>query len=561
MTRHLSLALATSLLVAGSAAAQQPDRPRTIIGPRGNAGPGWTFGYSNEDGSRLVLGLSTSSGGMRDTLGLLVTSIAAGGPAEKAGLEEGNRLVSINGVALKLNASDASDPEMAGVLGRRLQRELEKVGAGEAVTLGVYANGQTKQVRITPIRADELPSHGGMLRARADTRSTIGASIGGFASPRDTLGVFVVAVAEDGPLAKAGIFEGSRIASINGVDLRVPAADLGDEFMTSARVRRLTREVEKIEAGGNATLRVYSNGQYRDVTVKVVRRSELKQDGGVSIFQSGWPGAVFTGPPGALQLDNGNRVRIEMEHLLDGALRERIEEALRDANIHFRGKIDAWRQDTTERQRETRPLLRERSGDDATMPVEEVLKQLEQRLRESQERVGIPFRSAAAGAGDVFTMAPVAESFSGTVMFTPPAGQAPGGFEYTYVSPELQRLQSTPPQSGAQSGTQGRSRRSSIYRSSKAAAQQGGFTVDGIRMSPINANLASYLGRGSERGVLILEVASGWTGITEGDVILSIDGKAVSDGDEITVEIQQDREQCVELLRAGVAVKSVIRRR
>ena len=39
-------------------------------------------------------------------------------------------------------------------------------------------------------------------------------------SSRDTLGVFVMSVEDGGPAAKAGIEEGTRIASINGVDVR-----------------------------------------------------------------------------------------------------------------------------------------------------------------------------------------------------------------------------------------------------------------------------------------------------------------------------------------------------
>src|SRR5688572_9832285 len=201
MVRHfLSLALVASTVTV-SAGAQEPGRARTTV----RTAP---FGYTiaTMDGDRLVLGLSTSSGGMRDTLGLLISSITPDSPAEKAGLEEGNRITAINGVSLKLNASDASDPEMAGVLGRRLQRELDKVKAGDAVTLSVFANGQNREVKVTPVRASELRSSRGPLRGRMDERTTIGASLGGFASPRDTLGVFVVSVAEDGPLAKAGIF-------------------------------------------------------------------------------------------------------------------------------------------------------------------------------------------------------------------------------------------------------------------------------------------------------------------------------------------------------------------
>jgi len=552
MARQLPLALATLLVVTSTAfAQQQSDRTRSTV----RSGPfGATIAYSREDPDRLVLGITTSSGGARDTLGLLVSSIATGGPAEKAGLEEGNRLVAINSVALRLNASDAADPEMAGVLGRRLQRELDKMKAGEAVTLRVYANGQTREVKITPVRADELRPSGGMGRNRLDTRSTIGASVGGFPSPRDTLGVFVIAVAEDGPLAKAGIFEGSRIARINGVDLRVPAADVGDEFMTSSRVRRLTREIEKLEAGGSAELRVYTNGQYRDVTVKTMKRSELKQEGSISIFHSGGAQGVFM-PPMGLRLDNG-AMRFDMEHLFDGGIRERIDDAMRGTELQLRRLQDRWRDEGTTVEPEKRPLIRERSGGgDEPIPVEDVLKRLEQRLRESETPVRRPYRAAAGILGGDALASAAPEGFAGSFAFQPAVARTRGGFGVG--GPDLR---GGAPSAGAASGAQGRSRGTASYRSS-GPGQGGVFIIEGIRMSPINANLASYLGRGSERGLLVLDIEDAWVGVLAGDVILSIDGKAVRDADGLRVGVDVDKEQCVELMRGGETVKSVLRRR
>ena len=542
MVRQLSLSFAATLLVASTALAQVRAQagPRTIV----RGGPfGATVAYGRLDGNRLVLGISTTSGGARDTLGLLVSSVTSGGPAEKAGIEEGNRLVAINGVALRLNAADAADPEMAGVLGRRFQRELEKMEPGEAVTLRVYANGQTREVKVTPVRAEELNPTGARGRARLDTRATIGATLGGFSSPRDTLGVFVVAVAEDGPLASAGVFEGSRIAAINGIDLRVPAPDVGDEFMTSSRVRRLTREIEKVEAGASVSLRVYTNGQYRDVSVKTVKRSDLKdQDGSVSIFHSGGAGAVFV-PPTGLHFDDGN-LRFEMEHLLDGEVRERIEEAMSGRELQVRELLERLRDEKLRMERSA-PRLRERSGSDSVMPVEDVLKALEQRLREQTSPGSVPFRAAVASGADAMMLDVVSAAPAETLAFQPAIARTGRlGYGSADAQPSPQSVQ-------GRSGI-------ATYRAKKSWSP---FTLQGIRMSPIDSNLASYLGRGSERGLLVLEMPEEWIGLTTGDVVLSIDGKSVRHGEAIEVGIDSGREQCVELLRAGATLKSVLRRK
>jgi S1-C subfamily serine protease len=560
--QFMPLALATALLVAASANAQD-QRSRSTV----RTGPFGSVVSMRDDGNRLVLGLSTSSGGMRDTLGLLVSSITPGSPAEKAGLEEGNRITAINGVSLKLIASDASDPEMAGVLGRRFQRELEKMKPGEAVTLRVYANGQNREVKVTPVRADELRSTG-TRRARLDDRPTIGASLGGFPSPRDTLGVFVISVAEDGPLAKAGVFEGSRIASINGVDLRVPSADVGDEFMTSSRVRRLTREVEKLEAGGNAELRVYSNGQYRNVTVKAVKRSELKQDAQISIFHSGTGTGVFVPPMLDMQ-----GFRFDMNHDIDSEARRRIEEAMRGNEIQLRSLQERLR-DTGGSLRELQERLRENGG---MLELQELLRTPPERLRisgdsgiDAADRAAIeqgfqtfqytmaPFHTAVSTSGD----APATALFTSTVDVQPFFDQevqppAAGGLGF-----RAQGLQ------GAQAGQatqvrQGRSNGGAAYaRSGEPSANGSVFMLEGIRFSPINAQLASYLGAGSERGLLVLEIDDTWSGLIAGDVLLSVDGRAVVRAqNDIAIVIDPSRDLPVEILRSGETVKTTLRRR
>src|SRR3954464_9954708 len=106
---------------------------------------------------RAVIGVSTStSTGSRDTLGLLVSAVTRGGPAEKAGIEEGNRIAAINGVNLKLAAADLGDPDMERLMGRRLTRELDKLKPGDDVNLSVYASGQTKALKVKTVDPDSL---------------------------------------------------------------------------------------------------------------------------------------------------------------------------------------------------------------------------------------------------------------------------------------------------------------------------------------------------------------------------------------------------------------------
>jgi hypothetical protein len=151
--RRLILPLFLVAAAAPTAGAQQSDQ----TAPRVR-----TFSWSRSDDSdRAMLGIATGSGGRRDTLGLFIESITDGSPADKAGLEEGNRIASINGVNLKVAREDAGDPEMAGAMTNRLVREMHKVKAGDEVTLQVWSDGHYKTVKVKTVAAKELEGKDG----------------------------------------------------------------------------------------------------------------------------------------------------------------------------------------------------------------------------------------------------------------------------------------------------------------------------------------------------------------------------------------------------------------
>ena len=261
------------------------------------------FAYSFGDPDRPMIGISTRSSGKRDTLGLLVESVTRAGPADKAGLEEGDRIVSVNSVNLRLSPADAGESDMEGVANRRLIRELEKQKAGDEVDLRVYRDGNIRNVRVKTVAADELnketfTSTNSSFR-RLNDRAVLGISLGGNGSRRDTLGVLVVGVANDGPAARAGIDEGDRVSAINGVDLRVASEDAGDWQASNARINRLNREMEKVKAGDAVELRVYSGGQVKTVRVESAKASDVEGRG--FFFDGNAPGRVrsFAVPRGA----------------------------------------------------------------------------------------------------------------------------------------------------------------------------------------------------------------------------------------------------------------------
>jgi len=307
--RALKLLQLAAVAVSAVATAQTPTPPpppaRALrIEPATPFGSG--FAFSNEP--RAVIGVTTSgSANSRDTLGVLVSSVRTGSPAEKAGIEEGNRIASVNGVSLRLSSADVGDYDMANIMTRRLTRELDKLHPGDEVDLRVYANGQTKAVKVKTIAPEDLYEATTPIRRDAE-RPTLGLRLATTGSARDSIGVFVIGVDEAGPAAKAGIEEGSRIASINGVDVRGKAVE-DDEFWVfrSTNINRFEREVQKLKPGEDATLRVFYNGQARNVTVKVAKASDLPRRRGSMTIIGGDNYVEF--PPAAASVNiNGERI-------------------------------------------------------------------------------------------------------------------------------------------------------------------------------------------------------------------------------------------------------------
>jgi predicted metalloprotease with PDZ domain len=303
--------LAVTALVPAGAQRERAPEPRI-----------YRMGFFEEP--RAVLGITTGgSGSARDTLGVLITSITPNGPAERAGLEEGNRIQAINNVNLRLSAADVDDRDMSSMMTRRLTRELNRVKPGDEVELRVYGGGRTRAVRVRTADADSLYRRQRRARIDSDDRATLGLNLGSTGSIRDTLGVLVVGVNDSGPAARAGIIEGNRIAEINGVNLRTNREDVGDDWAANTRVQRLIREIRRLEPGNEVTLRVWQDGQFRTVRVRAVRTSDLPRRRG-GIFMSGDHIGIMAPMPAIPPMPPmdfdwiGPEVRYQIERALEG---------------------------------------------------------------------------------------------------------------------------------------------------------------------------------------------------------------------------------------------------
>jgi len=106
---------------------------------------------------RAALGLQLrTTGTKRDTLGVFVEAVTPKGPAETAGVIEGDRIAAINGVDLRTSAADTEDSYTNGLASHRLSREVQKLTPGARVTLRIYSGGRFRDVQVTAGKASDV---------------------------------------------------------------------------------------------------------------------------------------------------------------------------------------------------------------------------------------------------------------------------------------------------------------------------------------------------------------------------------------------------------------------
>ncbi len=114
--------------------------------------------WRSRDRDGAVLGVTVAStGSARDTLGVFVQAVVKDGPAEKAGIVEGDRIAAINSVSLRVAREDAEDDAVGAARAERLSREVAKLKAGDVAELTVISAGRSRTVRVTTVKAGDLP--------------------------------------------------------------------------------------------------------------------------------------------------------------------------------------------------------------------------------------------------------------------------------------------------------------------------------------------------------------------------------------------------------------------
>lgn len=399
-------------------------------------------GVSFRSGGLLGVTLRASTG-PADTLGILIDSVQDDLPAEKAGIRQGARLRSIDGIDLRLDPRDIGNSAAERLPESRLRRAISAKAAGETVTLTVLQDGRTDTKRIALAEAP-----GSRLFATtmsASPRRMLGVGFAQRGSMRDTAGLLVTSLTEGGVAEKAGLLEGDRIMSVDGADLRVHATDAGSPEGVEASMSRLRRALDAVRDSQPVRLEVLSEGRRR--TLSVTPSREMQWDG------------FSVSPAQMRRMAADVRANMRRNFALSDDDRRQLDRARVDIE---RARLEVER---SARSGQRMPI--DDRDDDAEIRVEP---------RADDRRNGGMLRGRTDGAT---------------------------------------------------------------------------LSLDGLTLASVDHDFARQLGKGAERGALVIRTGDDWEPLRAGDVILSIEGRTLRDGDALDVTIDRRRDQRIAILRDG----------
>ncbi len=423
--RRILLATAAAVLVAtglpGALAAQQQprerERPRDSVRVR-VAPLARALELSSTVARRAVIGVTLAGGSEADTAGVRIEEVTEGGPADRAGLRAGDRIVAVNGQDIRLTRSEAADEAQRSLATRRISRAIGELSPGDEVTLRVRRDGNERDVRLNVVSGAELArarfsgdsASGRWLMVGRNDRPVLGMSLQASGTARDTLGAFVASVAPDGPAERAGIYEGDRIESINGVDLRVRPVDAGDRYVAQLKAGAIDRAMENANVGEPVEVRVWRSGQVRTVRVTPVPASEV-QGGGWQMFRAPaapasvrmWSPEAMTfprmegmvSPRGEFRIRSDSGVRVfrfdgdgEREVIIeiDPEMRGQIEAQMREAMQHMRQALEEARRSSTSMDATRRSIQVNRAELERARNAMQLRSSELQRAREAMDR-------------------------------------------------------------------------------------------------------------------------------------------------------------------------------
>jgi S1-C subfamily serine protease len=214
---------------------------------------------------------------LTDSKGFLVTDVKANGPANKAGIQGGDRLVSINGTDREVTLGGDI---IIGIDGRPVRNiddllsylEGEK-NVGENVTLKLIRNQQTLEKTLTlekrPDSANILQS-GNKQLSLGITGLDVDSIIANAMNLTNSTGFLVSSVIANGPADKAGIHGGFKIETINNTQYTLGGdVIIGIDNRTINTGEDIKSHINTKTEGTEVVLKILRDGETQNVTAKL----------------------------------------------------------------------------------------------------------------------------------------------------------------------------------------------------------------------------------------------------------------------------------------------------
>lgn len=143
--------------------------------------------------------------GLKHAKGALINEIIKGGPADKAGIRQGD-------IITTFNATEVKDPA-------HLQRLVAESGIGKNTQIIVIRDGKNVQLSMTLANADTAPKHRQSPSSKLDSSDSYD-TIGLVVEEVTGSGVKIMDIAQGSDAAEAGIKRGDLIISVNRKTIR-----------------------------------------------------------------------------------------------------------------------------------------------------------------------------------------------------------------------------------------------------------------------------------------------------------------------------------------------------
>ena len=151
---------------------------------------------------QLVTEELAKSFGLKEAKGALVNDVIKGSPADKAGVQQGDVIIGLNGREVK-------DPS-------HLQRLVAEAGIGKGVKISLFRDGKTLELSITLASAESAPKHRQKPERGGKHHDGEADLLGLIVENSDQGdGVVVIDTVRGGAAAESGIKRGDVIVSIN----------------------------------------------------------------------------------------------------------------------------------------------------------------------------------------------------------------------------------------------------------------------------------------------------------------------------------------------------------